>query len=116
MTFSASPLVSDLQSSPDSDAWRRAAQRVLTAVTEAMPQIPSAEPLMPDAPLDTPATATLPDPAGAAITAYLGGGAEGKVLLVVGAAVVEALTGTPIGDVDPAQALTPALETLAVAL
>jgi flagellar motor switch protein FliN/FliY len=116
MTFSASPLVADQQPSADADAWRRAAARVLAAVTEAMPQIPSADPLMPDAPLETPEPTTLPDPAGAAITAYLGGGAEGKVLLVVGAAVVEALTGTPIGDVDPAQALTPALETLAVAL
>jgi len=102
MTFSASPLVSDQQSAPGGDAWRRAAQRVLTAVTEAMPQIPSAEPLMPDAPLDKPEASTMPDPAGAAITAYLGGGAEGKVVLVVGAAVVQALTGTPIGDVDPA--------------
>ena len=116
MTFSTSPLVGDQQSTPDGDAWRRAAQRVLTAVTEAMPQIPSADPLMPDAPTDKPGESTRPDPAGAAITAYLGGGAEGKVLLVVGAAVVEALTGTPIGDVEPAQALTPALETLAVAL
>jgi flagellar motor switch protein FliN/FliY len=116
MTFSASPLVSDQQSSADADAWRRAAARVLAAVTEAMPQIPSADPLMPDAPMEQPEATTLPDPAGTAITAYLGGGAEGKVLLVVGAAVVEALTGTPIGDVDPAQALAPALETLAVAL
>jgi flagellar motor switch protein FliN/FliY len=116
MTFSTSPLVSDQQSSTDADAWRRAAARVLAAVTEAMPQIPSADPLMPDAPMEKPEASTLPDPAGAAITAYLGGGAEGKVLLVVGAAVVEALTGTPIGDVDPAQALAPALETLAVAL
>jgi flagellar motor switch protein FliN/FliY len=81
-----------------------------------MPQIPSADPLMPDAPLQQPEATTLPDPAGAAITAYLGGGVEGKVLLVVGAAVIEALTGTPIGDVEPAQALTPALETLATAL
>jgi flagellar motor switch protein FliN/FliY len=116
MTFSASPLVSDQQTPAVGEAWRRAAQRVLTAVTEAMPQIPSADPLMPDAPLQQPEATTLPDPAGAALTAYLGGGVEGKVLLVVGTAVVEALTGTPIGDVEPAQALKPALETLAAAL
>lgn len=117
MTFSASSLTPDLGATPpDGDAWRRAAQRVLTAVTEAMPQIPSAEPLMPDAPYEEPTPATLPDPAGAAITAYLGGGTEGKVLLVVGADLVAALSGTPFGDVEPAQALTPALETLATAL
>jgi flagellar motor switch protein FliN/FliY len=81
-----------------------------------MPQIPSAEPLMPDAPTQAPTPTSLPDPAGTAITAYLGGGAEGKVLLVVGAELVAALAGTPFGDVEPAQALTPALETLATAL
>jgi flagellar motor switch protein FliN/FliY len=116
MTFSASPLVPEQRTSADVDVWRRAAQRVLSAVTEAMPQIPSADPLMPDTPCEQPEAATLPDPIGAAITAYLGGGVDGKILLVVGAELVEALSGTPFGDVEPAQALTPALETVATAL
>jgi flagellar motor switch protein FliN/FliY len=116
MTFSASPLTGDQQVPADGEAWRRTAQRVLTAVTEAMPQIPSPEPLMPDAPTEQPTPTSLPDPAGTAITAYLGGGIEGKVLLVVGEDLVSALEGTPFGDVEPAQALTPALETLATAL
>jgi flagellar motor switch protein FliN len=116
MTFSASSLTPDQQVPADDDAWRKAAQRVLTAVTEAMPQIPSADPLMPDAPLREGTAANLPDPAGTAITAYLGDRAEGKVLLVVGQELVAALQGTPFGDVEPAQALTPALETLATAL
>ena len=118
MTFSASPLTPDQASTPagGEDAWRRAAQRVLTAVTEAMPQIPSADPLMPDAPSRQPEPTSLPSPAGTAITAYLGGGCEGKVLLVVGEELVNALQGTPFGDVEPAQALTPALETVATAL
>jgi len=117
MTFSASPLTPD-QATPagGEDSWRRAAQRVLTAVTEAMPQLPSPDPLMPDAPSRTAEPTSLPSPAGTAITAYLGGGAEGKVLLVVGEELVAALKGTPFGDVEPAQALTPALETVATAL
>jgi flagellar motor switch protein FliN/FliY len=116
MTFSASSLTPDQQAPADGEAWRRAAQRVLTAVTEAMPQIPSTDPLMPDAPTQDPTPTSLPDPAGTAITAYLGGGCEGKVLLVVGDELATALQGTPFGDVEPAQALAPALETLATGL
>jgi flagellar motor switch protein FliN len=117
MTFSASPLTPGQPgATTDEDAWRRAAQRVLAAAMEAMPQIPSADPLMPDAPARQAVAAGLPDPAGTAITAYLGGQVEGKVLLVVGQELVAGLQGTPFGDVEPAQALTPALETLATAL
>jgi flagellar motor switch protein FliN/FliY len=117
MTFSASSLTPDQQSPVDEDAWRKAAQRVMTAIAEALPQIPSADPLLPDSPLQAPQPTSLPEPAGTALTAYLGGGTtEGKVLLVLGADLVGALQGTPFGDVEPAQALTPALETLAQAL
>jgi flagellar motor switch protein FliN/FliY len=112
MSFSASPLVPG-NAADDAEAWRQAAQLVLTAVTEASAQIPSSEPLMPDAPVADPATATLPDPAGAAITGYLGAGAEGKILLVVGQDLVTALGNTPFGELEPAQALRPALDTVA---
>jgi flagellar motor switch protein FliN len=116
MTFSASPLTPGQPDAAAEDTWRRAAQRVLSAVMEAMAQIPSADPLMPDAPIRGATAASLPDPAGTAVTAYLGGQAEGKVLLVVGEDLVTALQGTPFGDVEPARALAPALETLATAL
>src|SRR5689334_11166349 len=117
MTFSASSLTPDQQAPVDEDAWRKAAQRVMTAIAEALPQIPSPDPLLPDSPLQAPQPTSLPEPAGTALTAYLGGGTtEGKVLLVLGADLVTALQGTPFGDVEPAQALTPALETLAQAL
>jgi flagellar motor switch protein FliN/FliY len=118
MTFSASPLTPGQQNpaGAEADEWRKAAQRVLTAVTEAMPQIPSPEPLMPDAPTERPTPTSLPNPARTAVTAYLGGGAEGKVLLVVGNGLVGVLSDTPFGDIEPAQALTPALESLATAL
>jgi flagellar motor switch protein FliN/FliY len=115
MTFSASPLVPD-QRSPVDDEWTRAARLVLAAVGEASAQIPSAEPLTPDTPLAGTDAATLPDPAGAAITGVLGGGLEGALLVVVGGEFVEALQGTPFGDLEPAQALRPALESLAAAL
>lgn len=112
MTFSASPLVPGQQAG-DPDAWRQAAQLVLSAVGEALAQIPSSEPLLPDAPVADPSTVTLPDPAGTAVTGYLGAGAEGKVLLVVGQELVDALANTPFGALEPAQALRPALDTVA---
>jgi flagellar motor switch protein FliN len=115
MSFSASPLVPGSES-VDADTWRRAAERVVAAVIDALPQIPSAEPLTAGEALSDPEAAQLPDPAGAAITGYLGGGAEGKVLLVVGQALVEALADTPFGALEPAQALRPALDTVAEGL
>jgi flagellar motor switch protein FliN/FliY len=54
-------------------------------------------------------------PPGTAMTGYLAG-VEGKVLLVVAQELVDALAGTPFGAVEPAQALRPALETLAAGL
>jgi len=117
MSFSASPLVPDSQTAGmDADAWRRTADRVVAAVTEAMPQIPSPAPLTLAEPSQDPSAAVLPDPAGTAITGYIGAGADGKVLLVVSQELVEALAGTPFGAVEPAQALKPALETIATEL
>jgi len=114
MTFSASPLVPD-QAEPVGDAWKQAAQLVLSAVTEASAQIPSPDPLVPDAPVGDPAAVTLPEPAGAAVTGIVSG-IDATVLLVVGAELVEALQGTPFGDLEPAQALRPALEAIAAGL
>ncbi len=112
MAFSASPLVPG-QVDTGTDAWRAAAELVTTAVTAALPQIPSASPLTLGSVVADPAEVSLPDPAGAAITAYVGGGAEGKILLVVGQDLVDALSGTPFGDLEPAQALRPALDAVA---
>jgi flagellar motor switch protein FliN/FliY len=115
MTFSASPLVPD-QRSPVADAWKQAAQLVVAAVSDAADQIPSAVPLVPDAPTADPATVTLPAPAGAAVTAVVTGAVQGTILVVVGSELVEALQGTPFGDLEPAQALRPALEAIAAGL
>ncbi len=118
MTFSASPLVPDQATGADTEAaaWAQAAQRVIAAVTVALPQIPSATPLTLGEPAAGPDDAPLPSPAGAAVTGYLGAGIEGKVLLVVGQELVDALAGTPFGSVPAAQALKPALETIAAEL
>ncbi len=115
MTFSASPLVPD-QAEPVDDAWKQAAQLVLPAVTEASAQIPSAEPVVPDAPVADPAAVALPAPAGAAVTGVVTGRVDATLLVVVGADLVEALQGTPFGDLEPAQALRPALEAVAAGL
>lgn len=115
MSFSASPMVPE-QRTGDSGNRDAAAQAVVGAVREALPQIPSASPLTLGEPVQDPGQATLPDPAGAAITAFLSGGIEGKVLLVVGQELVDALAGTPFGSLEPAQALRPALDSIASSL
>jgi flagellar motor switch protein FliN/FliY len=115
MAFSTSPLVPD-QRSGDAGDWDTVAEAGLAAVNEALPQIPTAAPLTAGTPIADPADATLPDPAGAAITAFLAGGVEGKILLVVGQELVDALAGTPFGALEPAKALRPALDAIAAAL
>jgi flagellar motor switch protein FliN/FliY len=115
MAFSASPLVPGQRSGAAVD-WDSVAEAGVKAVNEAMPSIPTASPLTAAPPLSDRATATLPDPAGAAITAVLAGGVEGKILLVVGKDLVDALAGTPFGALEPAKALRPALDAIAASL
>ena len=115
MSFSASPMVPE-QRTGDAGNRDAVAQAAIGAVREALPQIPSASPLTIGEPVADPAQAVLPDPAGAAITAFLSGGVEGKVLLVVGQELVDALAGTPFGSLEPAQALRPALDSIASSL
>jgi flagellar motor switch protein FliN/FliY len=113
MSFSASPLVPDQASGDD---WETLSGGVLAAVTQALPQIPAADALTAGEASAEPAPEQLPDPAGAAIIGTFGGGVEGKVLLVVGQELVDALEGTPFGKLEPHKALRPALDTFAEAL
>jgi flagellar motor switch protein FliN/FliY len=113
MTFSTSPLVPGSATTGDG-ALQRVLARVEAAVAEAMPQVPSPEPLT-ALPAQEPSGA-IQLPAGTALTAYLGAGVEGKVLLVVAQELVDALAGTPFGAVEPAQALRPAMDAVAAAL
>src|SRR5450432_4326937 len=115
MAFSASPLIPDQRVGDAGDA-QALADAAVAAVNEALPQIPSATPLTVSTPVLDPDAAQLPDPAGAAITAFLTGGVEGKILLVVGQELVDALAGTPFGALEPAKALRPALDSIAAAL
>ncbi len=115
MSFSASPMVPE-QRAGDAGNRDAAVQAAVGAVREALPQIPSASPLSIGEPIADTGQATLPEPAGAAVTAFLSGGIEGKVLLVVGQELVDALAGTPFGSLEPAQALRPALDSIASSL
>jgi len=114
MAFSASPLIPDQRN--HADDWDALAEAGLAAVKDALPQIPTATPLTPAKPIADPASATLPEPAGAAITAFLAGAIEGKILLVVGQELVDALAATPFGALEPAKALRPALDAIAASL
>ena len=114
MAFSTSPLIPGQRSGDD--VWGPLAQLTVDAVPRALGQIPSPAPLETGDPNQDPAAVAGPDPVGAAVVAALSGGFDGSVLLVVGEDVVEALKGTPFGDLEPAKALKPALEALAAAL
>ncbi len=115
MSFSASPLIPD-QRNGDAVDWDGLADTVVAAVTGALPQIPTAAPLTTGTAIADLTAATLPDPAGAAITAFLTGGILGKILVVVGQELVDALAGTPFGALEPAKALRPAMDAIAASL
>jgi flagellar motor switch protein FliN/FliY len=115
MSFSASPLIPD-QRTGDAVDWDALAATAVAAVTEALPQIPTAAPLTPGAAIADQAAATLPDPAGAAMTAFLTGGVQGVILAVVSQELVDALAGTPFGALEPSKALRPALDAIAASL
>jgi flagellar motor switch protein FliN/FliY len=115
MSFSASPLIPDQRTGSATD-WDALADAVVAAVTEALPQVPTAAPLTVGTPTAEQAAATLPDPAGAAITGFLTGGIQGVILAVVGQDLVDALAGTPFGALEPAKALRPALDAIAATL
>src|SRR3954451_5812676 len=63
-----------------------------------------------------PESVPLPPAPGAAVTAALGGEVSGDIVLVLSAEIVAALTGSPVGPMDVATALRPALEAAASAL
>jgi flagellar motor switch protein FliN len=115
MSFSASPMVPG-QRSGDAEEWAVTAQASLAAVAEGLPQIPAPDPLTPGEPIADPAIATLPEPAGTAITALVTGIVEGQILLVLGQELVDALKDTPFGSLEAAQAVRPAMEAMAASL
>ncbi|GAB4082702.1 flagellar motor switch protein FliN [Modestobacter muralis] len=97
----------------DSDTIAAAVSAAAQAAAAAMP-----------AELDLRAGDTVADPdavplplaPGAAVTAALGGEVSGDIVLVLSEEIVSALTNSPVGAMDVATALRPALEAAAAAL
>ncbi|WP_448625374.1 flagellar motor switch protein FliN [Geodermatophilus sp. URMC 64] len=89
---------------------------VSAAARAAAALVPATAELVPGAPVSDPDTVPLPPAAASAITAGLSGEVSGDVVLVVSADVVEALSNSPVGRMDVAAALRPALEAAAATL
>jgi flagellar motor switch protein FliN/FliY len=78
--------------------------------------VPSTAELVPGSPVSDPERVPLPPKAASAVTAGLSGEVSGDVVLILSADVVEALNNSPVGKMDVAAALRPALEAAAATL
>jgi flagellar motor switch protein FliN len=89
---------------------------VAAAARAAAGLVPATVELVPGAPVSDPDAVLLPPNAASAVTASLSGEVSGDVVLIVSADVVEALSSSPLGRMDVAAALRPALEAAAATL
>ncbi|HEY4627496.1 MAG: flagellar motor switch protein FliN [Geodermatophilales bacterium] len=89
---------------------------VMAAASAAAALVPASAALAPGAPVSDPDSVPLPRDAASAVAAGLSGEVSGDVVLVVSADVVEALNNSPVGRMDVAAALRPALEAAAATL
>jgi flagellar motor switch protein FliN len=89
---------------------------VTAAARAAAALVPATSALMPGATVSDPETVPLPPGAASAVTAGLSGEVSGDVVLVLSTDVVEALKNSPVGKMDVAAALRPALEAAAATL
>ena len=89
---------------------------VTAAAAAAAPLLPATTPLTPGVASSDMEQIDLPADAGTAVVARLSGEVSGDVVLVISDAVVEALTNSPVGTMDVAAALRPALEAAAATL
>jgi flagellar motor switch protein FliN/FliY len=89
---------------------------VSEAARAAAALVPATAELVPGPPVSDPDTVPLPPNAASAISAGLSGEVSGDVVLIVSADVVEALANSPVGKMDVAAALRPALEAAAATL
>jgi flagellar motor switch protein FliN/FliY len=89
---------------------------VTAAARAAAALVPATVPLAPGPVVSDPDTVPLPPNAASAVTAGLSGEVSGDVVLVLSADVVEALQNSPVGSMDVAAALRPALEAAAATL
>jgi flagellar motor switch protein FliN/FliY len=89
---------------------------VSAAARAAAALVPATTELVPGAPVSDPDTVPLPPSAASAISAGLSGEVSGDVVLIVSSDVVDALANSPVGRMDVAAALRPALEAAAATL
>ena len=92
------------------------ATAVAAAARAAAAAMPAELDLRPGDTVADPESVPLPPAPGAAVTAALGGEVSGDIVLVLSEEIVGALTNSPVGAMDVATALRPALEAAASAL
>ncbi|WP_138760380.1 flagellar motor switch protein FliN [Modestobacter altitudinis] len=92
------------------------ATAVAAAARAAAAAMPAELDLRPGDTVADPESVPLPPAPGAAVTAALGGEVSGDIVLVLSEEIVSALTNSPVGAMDVATALRPALEAAAGAL
>jgi flagellar motor switch protein FliN/FliY len=92
------------------------ATAVAAAARAAAAAMPAELDLRPGDTVADPESVPLPPAPGAAVTAALGGEVSGDIVLVLSEEIVGALTNSPVGAMDVATALRPALEAAAAAL
>ncbi len=103
--------------STDSTQDSQTVTSVVTAAARAAATlVPATSQLLAGAPVSDADSVPLPPGAATAVTAGLSGEVTGDVVLVVSADVVEALSNSPVGRMDVAAALRPALEAAAATL
>ncbi|CCG01782.1 flagellar motor switch protein FliN [Blastococcus saxobsidens] len=100
----------------DSQDSQTVTEVVAAAARAAANLVPSSSVLTAGAPVSDPDTVPLPTSAAVAVTAGLSGEVSGDVVLVVSGDVVDALQNSPVGHLDVASALRPALEAAAATL
>jgi flagellar motor switch protein FliN/FliY len=102
-----------IERSPESETIAAA---VVAAAQAAAGLLPAAAPLSAGQPIADPEATPLPPEGASAVTARLTGEVSGDVVLVVSAEVVAALSNSPVGPMDVAATLRPALEAAAATL
>jgi flagellar motor switch protein FliN/FliY len=102
-----------IERSPESETIAAA---VVAAAQAAAGLLPAAAPLSAGQPIADPEATPLPPEGASAVTARLAGEVSGDVVLVVSAEVVAALSNSPVGPMDVAATLRPALEAAAATL
>jgi flagellar motor switch protein FliN/FliY len=92
------------------------AEAVVRGAAAAAALLPSSSPLVPGPPTTDLAAVDLPDVEARAVCAKFTGGLRGEVAVIVGSDLVEALRNSPLGELDLAQAVQPALQAAAEGL